>query len=440
MYVDPATTRRSFLRTLAGGAMLSALPGEALAATGRLRVGAGSPTLDPYASGSWGSVADEPFWEMVRAQFSIRPGLTPLNASNLCPAPFPVSELTAQLTRDVDQDPTTQNRGKFGRMKAEATEMVASYLGAEADEILISRNTTESNAIVVNGVPLERGDQVLLWGENHPSNRESWEYRARFDGFDVVRVTTPARPSTAAELIEAFDAAATPRTRVLAFSHVSNLSGVALPAKELCAWARSRGILTVIDGAQTFGAARIDVGEIGCDFYTGSAHKWFMGPREAGILFVTEEQIPRLRPLIVGISWQENGGASGRFGALGQRDDAAVVGVGTTVAFHERIGADEVEARIRYLASEIMRQTEARIPGVSFHTPVTPDLRLGAVVATLPRIEPGPAVQALYRDHDISVSSAGGGFTGIRLSPQVFITLADVEKTVEALAAVNSTA
>jgi selenocysteine lyase/cysteine desulfurase len=252
----------------------------------------------------------------------------------------------------------------------------------------------------------------------------------------VIRVSTPAEPRDAAALVAPFEAALTSRTRVLAFSHHSNVSGVALPAAQLCRLARDRGILTHVDGAQTFGWLDLRLGDMGCDFYAASSHKWFMGPKEAGVLYVRRESVDKLWPLVVGLGWERahEEKSAARFATLGQRDDATVAAMGRAVAFHESIGAEAVEARVRELVATLRTRIGDSIPGVRFHTPADPGLSGGVLIFQIPGVEPRAGFQALYDSHDVGSAGMSGSFPGIRLSPHVYNTLSEAERVAEAVA------
>ncbi len=379
--------------------------------------------------------ADERFWQLVKGQFPLRSDLILMNAANLCPSPFPVIDVVSTLTRDVDRDASFQNRSKFGQLREQARDGLARYLGADADEIVITRNTSEGNNTVINGLTLGRGDEVVIWEQNHPTNNVAWDVRAARYGYTVKRVKTPPSPQTGEELIQAFGEAITPKAKVVAFSHVSNVSGVGLPAKQLCRMARELGILTLVDGAQTFGALRVDLHDMGCDFYTGSAHKWFVGPKEAGVLFVRRDRVADLWPSGVGVGWAnalENGAR--KFETLGQRDDAAVSAVGTAVQFHNTIGARRVEARVRELAAALKKTLRDRLPDVRFHTPWAPEFSAGVVVFSPPRTDAREMFGALYREHNIACAARGGDFTGIRLCPHIYNTMEEIEHVVDVIA------
>lgn len=429
----PSSSRRRFLGQLLGGtAAALALPTRLAADDGHTRWAALVREARSHAAADPG---DEAFWRLVKEQFPLRNGLILMNAANLCPSPYPVQQAVFRLTRDVDADASFQNRAKFDELRETARAALAEYVGAEADEIAITRNTSEGNNTVINGLDLGRGDEVVIWDQNHPTANVAWDVRAERYGFRVKRVATPPSPRSADELVEPFADAITGNTRAIAFSHFSNVSGVALPAKELCAIARGRGILTLVDGAQSFGAVRLDLHDMGCDFFTGSAHKWFIGPKEAGLLYVRRERAADLWPSDVGVGWEGAKDAGARkFETLGQRDDAAVVSMGTTVLFHESVGVDRIEGRVRQLAATLKDALEDRVPGVRFHTPRDPELSAGVVVFDPSVPDVREAYSRLYADHGVAGAPRGGEFSGIRLCPHIYNTLEEVDRVVEAVA------
>ena len=374
---------------------------------------------------------DEKYWRMVRDQFPIRRDFTLMNAGNLCPSPFMVSDAVSYYTRNIDHDPSMQNREKFDGLATDARAALARYVGADAGEIAIVRNTTEGNNQVVTGLDLGPGDEVVIWDQNHPSNAEAWDVRAARRGFAVHRVSTPPAPRDRSDLLAPFEERINARTRVLAFSDVSNITGVALPTRELCAMARARGILTLVDGAQTFGVHALDLHALGCDFFTGSAHKWFMGPKEGGLLYVRQESNAQLWPAIVGVGWKDDLTDASRFETLGQRDDAMIAGFGRAVAFLESIGREAAEARTRALATTLKAGIADGIGGVSFKTPEAAALRSGVVVFALPGADHEKAFESLYREHSIGGALIGGDH--LRLCPHLYNTMDEVARVVEVL-------
>lgn len=418
-------TRRTFLATLAA-AGTAAAP----AALAGVRLGTNRPPSLPPQS----TPRDESYWELVRAQFAFREERIPMNAANLCPSPRSVAARVEELTRDIDRDCSFNNRARFRGFTEASRTAVAAQLGVSPDEIALVRNTSEANNTVNNGVPLRAGDEVVIWDQNHPTNNVAWEVRAARFGIVVKRVSVPRNPSSIEALIDPFAAALTGRTRVLAITHVSNVSGIRLPVRELCEVAHRRGIHVHVDGAQSWGALDVDLRELGCDSYAASAHKWFMGPKEAGLLYVREDRVEEIWPNIVAPGWGSDAEPDVRgarkFESLGQRDDACLAAVGTGAEFHAAIGAAEVDARVSRLAT-VLKEGMAEL-GTALVTPMDPGLSGGVCIMEVPG-DRRAALDGLYEEHGI----AGAGTGGLRLCPHVYNTMAHVERAVEGIRALR---
>jgi selenocysteine lyase/cysteine desulfurase len=211
---------------------------------------------------------------------------------------------------------------------------------------------------------------------------------------------------------------------------------VALPARELIAAARQRGVFTLLDGAQSFGSSVVNLHDLGCDAYTGSAHKWFMGPRETGVLYVRKERQASLWPQMVGIGWPnaKDHGAR-KFETLGQRDDGAVSAVGMAAEFHANIGRDRIDARVRSLAGQLKTRLQQRVPGITFHTPVDPAMSAGIVIFQLEKMDNPAGAKQLYLKNQITCAVSGGEFAGLRFAPHVYVSMSDIDKAVDAVVA-----
>ena len=373
----------------------------------------------------------EDFWQAVKEQFPLKDGLIMLNAANLCPSPLSVQKKVFDLTSDVDSDPSFANREKFASLKEGSRATLAEYLGVGSDEIAIVRNTSEGNNVVISGLNLGMGDEVVIWDQNHPTANIAWDVRAERYGYTVKRISTPENPQSPEELLKVFTDAFSAKTKVLCFSHVSNVSGVRLPAKELCAAARSSGILTLVDGAQTFGTYLLRLREIGCDFFTGSSHKWFCGPKEVGILYVRKERCMDLHPLLVGVGWETSRSAgAGRFETLGQQDDSRISAMKEAVDFHNLIGPLRISSQARFLADAVKEGLKRTIPGVEFITPIPHQMSWGVVVFNIPGLNMKEALNTLYTKHSVGCAVMG---ENIRFSPHFYNTLEDIEKAVTAV-------
>lgn len=379
-----------------------------------------------------GPAAGESFWRAVREQFVMPPDLAVMNAANLCPAPAPVIEVLRRETEGVDRNPSPQNRARLSQAKEATRRALASFLRVTPEEIVITRNTSESNNLVSNGLDLKAGDEVVIFSDNHPSNNQAWLQKGKRFGYSVVVVEQKNPHPGADYYLEAFGRAMTPRTKVLAFTHLTNSVGDLFPAKELCALARARGVMTLVDGAQTFGSLHVDLRDIDPDFYSGSAHKWPCGARECGVLFINARVHDRIWPA----SYSAYPGAAGisrRMEAFGQRDEATMIAFAEALAFQERIGRKAIHERSMALANQVVEGI-GKIPGFKLFT--SPEAsRRGPVVTFGPdTLDRAKLVAALYEHHRIGVTTGGGaGRPGVRVSPHIYNTTEEVERLVRAL-------
>jgi selenocysteine lyase/cysteine desulfurase len=340
------------------------------------------------------------------------------------------------MMRDVNRDPSFENRLRFEADKETTRARLASLLGAHADEIAITRNTSEGNATVIDGLTLGRGDEVVVWDQNHESNLLAWQVAARRRGFTVVTVSTPPTPRSSDELIAPFREACGRRTRVIAYSHVANISGIQLPAPALCALARESGALSLVDGAQSLGVLTVDLHGMGCDFYTASGHKWLAGPRECGVLYVREGAIERVCPPMVTHGWSTARERSARkFDCLGQQDDARITALATAVDFHDRIGRPRVQQRIASLNGSLKAQLVERVSGLELLTPLPAALSAGITSFTLPNPDAASIRRSLYDTQRISaLAIPSGERTLVRFCPHVYTLPAEIDRAVAAVA------
>jgi selenocysteine lyase/cysteine desulfurase len=376
----------------------------------------------------------ESAWRTLQAEFGLGDRLVPMNAANMCPPPREVAAAVEAATRSVDADVSFHNRARFNTLRETVRSRVARFLGGDPDEFAIIRNASEGNNIVIAGLGLGAGDEVLITDQNHPSNGLAWEAQGARRGFTVRQVDLPPNPSSSAELLATITGALTPATRVLAFSDVSNSSGMRLPAAELCRLGRERGIHVHIDGAQSMGAMRLSMRDLGAGSYTASTQKWLMGPREGGILFVRSDLVPKLHPLVISRGFSDPAdpgpGSARKLDMLGQRNEGVMAGIEAAVGFVERIGIERIQARVELLAARLTAGLRT-IPGYRLVTPSAPGCGLGVVVGRFDGLDHQKLHDRLYHGHRIAAAPTGG----LRLCPHIYNTLADVDRAVGAVAA-----
>jgi selenocysteine lyase/cysteine desulfurase len=417
-----SVTRRDFARLFAFGGSAAFLREPAWG--GQVPAGALAPG---------GAAAGEAFWKSVRDQFVVPPDLAVMNAANLCPASRPALEALARETANVDRDPSPANRARLYPEKENTRKALAAFLRVTPEEIIITRNTSESNNLVSNGLDLKAGDEVIVHGDNHPSNLNAWREKSKRFGFSVVTVEQKNPNPGADYYVNAFTQAITPRTRVLCFTHLSSTVGDLMPAKEICQVARERGVLTLVDGAQSFGLLDVSLAEIQPDFYSGSAHKWPCGARECGVLFVNKTAQARLWPTIYS-AYPGATGFSRTFEGFGQRDEATMIAFREALAFQDAVGRSAIEKRARELTTQLVSGL-SKLAGIKMWTSPIADRR-AAVVSFLPGSLDAPKLAAaLYEKDRVVVTTRGGqDRAGIRVSPHFYNSPSEIDRLLSAVA------
>ncbi|HZP48564.1 MAG TPA: aminotransferase class V-fold PLP-dependent enzyme [Vicinamibacterales bacterium] len=417
--------RREFARLLAiGGTVPFVTPEISWARSTRLPPTPASP--------------DEKFWTSVREQFVMPKDLTMLNAANLCPSSAPVLDTLYKTTRDMDQDPSQENRAKLGDGREKTRTLLAEFLRVTPEEIVITRNTSESNNLVSTGIDLKPGDEVLLTADNHPSNHTAWQEKAKRFGFTVRDIAVPNPHPGFDYYVDAFARAITPKTKLIAITHLTSTVGDLFPAKEICALARERGVLTLVDGAQSFGLFDVDLRDMQPDFYSGSAHKWPCGPKENGVLYINKAAQSKIWASIFS-AYPGRVGVSRTFEGFGQRDEPAMIAFGEALKLQTEIGRAAIERRSRELTTALVEGLQ-KVDGVKIWT--SPEAsRRAAVLSFQPGgLDVRKLAAALYTKERIGCATRGGqDRPGIRFSPHFYNTHADVERAVAAVKKYMST-
>ena len=256
----------------------------------------------------------------------------------------------------------------------EARRRLAARIGAEPDEVAFTRNATDGVNLVAAGLSWQPGDEVIISDQEHPAMNFPWRWAAQRKGIVLHRFHVEHDPEANLANVKAL---ITPRTRLIGTSWVTSPYGIRLPVREICALARERGILTLIDGAQAFGVFDVNVRDIGCDFFTSSGHKWLGGPKGTGFFWAHPDRVAQLQPAHVGAGSAERFShedglelhPSGRRFEFGTDSHHLHAGLGPALAWFDELGWDWIEARTAYL-STYLKAGLAEIPGVAVKTPL----------------------------------------------------------------------
>jgi selenocysteine lyase/cysteine desulfurase len=369
------------------------------------------------------SVDDEAAWERIKGEFVID-GLH-LNTGTYGSCPLPVLDATFEHMRAFER-----MIGQEGIDYPAFKQELETFIGAWPGSVAVLRNTTEAMNNAAAGLDLKPGDEVLSTTHEHIGGRCCWELLAKRRGIVYRTFAPPLDPADDAELIAAWQAAVGPRTKVLSISHVLFSTGMIQPVQALVRWARSRGMISVIDGAHPPGMLVTNLQAIDADFYATSTHKWLLAPKGTGLLIVRPDRIATTWPLIGSGDWAASD--IRRFEDVGTSNGSLVVGMRAAVAFQNAIGRAAIEQRVRGLATQLF-DALATLPRVRLVSPRQAALRSAMVSfrmdgTTAEKLQ-GYLGAARIRTRRI----AEFGYEYIRLSTHIYVLPRDIERTVELL-------
>jgi isopenicillin-N epimerase len=373
-------------------------------------------------------------WEEVRSSFMVPDGVVYLNNGTAGPCPRAAYEKTIAVTAAVEANPGELGPA-YAKAFGESKERFARFIGARPADVVFVLNVTVGMSIISRGLRcLRAGDEILTTDQEYGAVTNAWEFVAARRGCTVRRVAIPQPPESPQQVVDILLGAMTAATRVLLFSHIPTTTGMIFPARELCAGARARGVLTAIDGAHVAGMVPVDLSDIDADFYTGNCHKWLCAPKGTGFLHVPERNQKLLDPLIVGWGWSKDREETflGNHENPGTHNPAPWIGVGEAVAFQEFIGRDRIAARGRELATYGKDRIET-LPGVKLVTSRKPELCCSIARYLLPPCAEGRLQKALEARRIVIPAGADPNGGSMRLSTHIYNTTREVDLLMEAL-------
>jgi isopenicillin-N epimerase len=370
---------------------------------------------------------EEVYWTEIRKQFLIPEGEVYLNNGTVGSSPVPVLNAIFEGYRDSERlaQSNPEDYPIWGYASwNEFRDPLAKFIGCTRDELALVRNATEANSYIANGIDLKPGDEVLMTDQEHPGGEQPWNLRAKRYGIVVKKVTLPKPVPDPATVLNLFSEAITPRTRVIFFSHISTVTGVVLPAKELSALARSKGILSAVDGAHVPGMMRLNIQDLGCDFYSSSPHKWLQATKGTGFLYVRDEQIDRMWNTIATEGWDNPKIRAERFQRIGSSNVPALCGLRAAIEFADQIGLERIEKRHRQMADYLWNEMMKR--GAVSWTSANPTMRCGIATVTVAPAKMPDLELWLWKEKKIRIR--GGLPSKIRLSTPYYLLRKDVDR------------
>jgi selenocysteine lyase/cysteine desulfurase len=376
-------------------------------------------------------VGNDEFWDLVRASFMVPEGFINLENGYFSPQPIPVLEAFLEDTRRINQRTSHYMRREQERDWEGVRQDIASFAGWDPEEVALTRNTTESLNILINGLDLKAGDEVITTIFDYGSMQEALDQRARREGIVVNEIDLPILPESNEQLVDLFRKAITPRTKAMLVTQLINLNGQILPTRELCALGRERGIEVIVDAAHAFAHLDHRPADLNADLYGTSLHKWLSAPLGNGLLRVKKEKIAGIWPLM---------GDAGRarddirkFEHQGTRPPAAWLSIREAIRFHHLIGTSRKAARLDYLKRYWAEQV-AEHPRIRLNTSLKPGHSSSIGHVSVAGLGAKELMDRLLDEHGIfTVAVVRGPLSGVRVTPHLYNTTAELDALVKAL-------
>ncbi|HXI39878.1 MAG TPA: aminotransferase class V-fold PLP-dependent enzyme [Bryobacteraceae bacterium] len=412
--------RRTFLRAAAG---LAALKADSIS---RARAAASSISDRTPEQ----AARDEDFWREIQQAFTVDRNIVNLNNGGVCPSPKIVQDAMRRQLEFSNMAPAyTMWTVLEPEIESVRARLAASF-GCDPEEMAITRNASEALEIAQLGMDLKPGDEVLTTDQDYPRMITTWQQRERRDGIKLKMISFPTPPPSMDDLYQRFERAVTPRTRVIHFCHITNLTGQIFPVKKICQMARSRGIEAIVDGAHAYAQFPFKHEDLDCDYYGTSLHKWLLAPHGTGFLYVRKSKIERLWPMMPApASMNAN---IRKFEEIGTHPAANHNAIAEALTFHESIGAERKAARLRYLRS-LWSERLTRFPSVTIRTSPDPEQSCGVVLVSVEGKKAPVLAEELWKQRILVVAIVHKDFEGLRVTPNIYTTPREIDMFASAM-------
>ncbi len=374
---------------------------------------------------------DEDFWFDIQRAFTVTRGIINLNNGGVSPSPRIVTE---SLVRYIwqQEDATAYTMWQILEPQSETIRTgLAELFGCDREEIAITRNASESLEILLMGMDLKSGDEILTTTQDYGRMLTTLRQRELREGLVLKMIKIPIPPKNLDEIVSAFEKGITKKTRVILISHVVNITGQITPVKAVCELAHSKGIEVIVDGAHSFAHFDFKHKDLACDYYGTSLHKWLFAPKGTGLLYVKRDKIEKIWPLMAAEKKQATD--IRKFEEIGTHSAAPRLAIGEAILFHQGIGPKRKEARLRYLSRYWMEKLKD-LPNIRFHTSFDPNQSCGIATVEMKDIEPEKLTSYLMEKYKIFTTGiVHDEFKGVRITPNVYTTLPELDRFCEVM-------
>jgi isopenicillin-N epimerase len=372
------------------------------------------------------TAGDEDYWQQIQMAFDDDRTLVNLNNGGVSPAPTHVLDMMIRDLRFSNQIPVDHMWAVLEPRVESVRRDLARMFGCDPEEMAITRNASEANEIMILGLDLKKGDEVIVTNQNYGRMITTWEQRVRREGIVLKQISFKVPPPSDAYIVDQFRAAITPRTRVIEITHITNLTGQILPVRDIVQMARQKGIEVFVDGAHAFAHFPFTRDDLDVDYYGTSLHKWLHAPIGTGFLYVRRDKIKSLWPLMGAAASQDEN--IRKYEEIGTHPAANHNAIALAVAFNRGIGLERKAARLRYLRDRWAKRLVAEGPRFNILTPLDNRQSCAIALVNIDGVDTPKLQQWLWHKHKVmTVAIVHPEFHGLRVTPSVYTTLDEVD-------------
>ncbi len=375
--------------------------------------------------------ADEDYWSVIQQAYTVNPSIINLNNGGVSPAPRVVQEALDRYNKMVNEGPSYFMWRVLDMGREPLREKLAELAGCQSAEIAINRNSTEALNTVIFGLRLKTGDEVVGTKQDYPNMINAWRQREKREGLLYKQISFDFPVENDEEIVNAFEKAITPATKLLHITHVINWVGQILPVQKITAMAKRRGVETLVDGAHSFGLINFKIPDLGCDYFGTSLHKFLSAPIGSGMLWIRKEKIASIWPLLCNDLPESDD--IRKFETLGTRSFPIEQAIGEAINFHQAIGSQRKQERIHYLKNYWASAVQ-KVPGVKLHTSLNPKYSCAICGVSIDGLTPQELDNVLFTKYKIhAVGINWENIHCVRITPHVYTRIKDLDKLVFAL-------
>jgi selenocysteine lyase/cysteine desulfurase len=377
------------------------------------------------------AVNDEDLWERMAQAYTVSPTILNLNNGGVSPQPKVVQDAVDRYYHLSNEAPTYYMWQILDKGREPLRRKLADLAGVSPDEIAVNRNTTEALGTFTWGIDLNRGDEIVMTKQDYPNMIHAWKQRELREGIKINWINLILPMDDDASVLKAYIDATTPRTKIWHITHLITWTGQILPAAKLCAEARKRGIISIVDAAHSFAHLDYKISDLNCDYLGTSLHKWLCAPFGTGMMYIRKEHIGKTWPIFP--TDKPQSGDIRKFEALGTRSFAQEQAIGQAIDFHHAIGSRRKQERLHFL-KKYWCEAVSRNPRVKLHISLKPEYSCALGTFSIDGLDVNDVGSKLFSEHQIlAVAIKWENVNAVRVTPHVYTTTKDLDRLIDAV-------